>query len=460
MVALHTVPLEPTPLDPSISDDDLVIALPADATLDQAGVDALVEFATSDPADAWYGDLTIAGRAHRRVAWSPTRLLTDPIASAPIAVRAGWLRAHDTPATAPDLPFRLVHDRADVVHVTAVLTRHSSTPSRSTPAVIEAHLARLALPGRLDSDDRLRPLGDFAPDVSIVIPTAGATLHDGIVAASRLIHRLGPLPGRFELIFVIGDEFRGDPVVLDGPGHRIVRRAPGPFNFSGAANLGVLHANSTHVLLLNDDTEPDGSAFVEQMALHLADATVGAVGALLTYPDGTVQHAGVVIDDARPLHPFVGWTPSDTAPHGGLLAREVVAVTGGCLMMRRADYLAVGGLSTSFPLSFNDVDLCLRVQRAVGRVVIDPTATLVHHETLTRQPVITADEWGRWIDRWGEIVDPWYHPAYHRPDDPHDLARNANHLEPRPDDPERPPQTRRPRLRSRVHRGRLALGGG
>jgi GT2 family glycosyltransferase len=146
--------------------------------------------------------------------------------------------------------------------------------------------------------------------------------------------------------------------------------------------------------------------------------------------------------------------------YGGLLAREVIAVTGGCLMMRRADYLAVGGLSTSFPLSFNDVDLCLRVQRAVGRVVIDPTAALVHHETLTREPVITADEWSRWIDRWGEIVDPWYHPAYHRPDDPHDLARNANHLEPGADDPERPPQARRPRLRSRVHRGRPALDGG
>ena len=460
MVALHPVPPEPAPLDPSIPDDDLVIALPADATLDRAGVDALLEFATDDRAHAWYGDLVIGGSIHRRAAWSPTRLLTDPIAAAPLAVRAGWLRTHDTVAAAADLAFRLVRERADVVHVTAVLTRHASPPSRTSAPVIEGRLAELALPAALDSAHRLRPLAEFAPDVSIVIPTAGAMLHSGTVAASRLVERLDPLPARIELVFVVGDEFRGDPAVLEGPGHRIVRRPPGPFNFSGAVNLGVLHANSSHVLLLNDDTEPDGPAFVDQMALHLADATVGVVGALLTYPDGTVQHDGVVIDDARPLHPFVGWQPSDTVRYGGLLAREVIAVTGGCLMMRRADYLAVGGLSTSFPLSFNDVDLCLRVQRAVGRVVIDPTATLVHHETLTREPVITADEWGRWIDRWGEIVDPWYHPAYHRPDDPHDLARNANHLEPGADDPEHPPQARRPRLRSRVHRGRPAPDGG
>ena len=135
-------------------------------------------------------------------------------------------------------------------------------------------------------------------------------------------------------------------------------------------------------------------------------------------------------------------------------AREVIAVTGGCLMMRRADFLAVGGLSTAFPLSFNDIDLCIRVQRAVGRVVVEPMATLVHHETLSREPVITAEEWDRWIGRWGEIVDPWYHPGHRRPDDPHRLARNADHLEPGPDDPTPQPQARRPRLRSRVHRGR------
>jgi GT2 family glycosyltransferase len=125
-------------------------------------------------------------------------------------------------------------------------------------------------------------------------------------------------------------------------------------------------------------------------------------------------------------------------------------------MLRRDDFLAVGGLSVGFPLSFNDVDLCVRLRRTGGRVVIEPAARLVHHETLTRAPEISADEWDRWIDRWGEIVDPWYHPAHHRPDDPHALARNADHLPPRPDDPPVVVQARRPVLVSRVHRGRPA----
>ena len=454
MVALHPLPSEPASLDPSIPDADLVVALPVDAVLDPDGAAFLLERAAADPADAWFGDLVVGGRVHRRTAWSPTRLLTDPLAAAPLAVRAGWLRAHGIGPAAAELPFLLARTGADVVHLTVALTRHGSPPAPVDPSTIAGHLAALGIPAVLDPTGRLQPDPSFAPEVSIIVPSAGATLPDGTVAAHRLVERLGPRPDRIDVVFVIGDEFRGDPAALEGPGRTVVRRPSGPFNFSSAVNLGVLHSRADHVLLLNDDTEPDGTEFVDRMALHLVDASVGAVGALLTYPDGTVQHAGVVIDDARPLHPFVGRDPGDIVVHGGLLAREVIAVTGGCLMMRRADFLAVGGLSTAFPLSFNDIDLCIRVQRAVGRVVVEPMATLVHHETLSREPVITAEEWDRWIGRWGEIVDPWYHPGHRRPDDPHRLARNADHLEPGPDDPTPQPQARRPRLRSRVHRGR------
>jgi hypothetical protein len=456
MVALHPVPPESTTLDPSIPDTDLVIALPPDAALDTAGAAALVEFADTDPADAWYGDVTSAGRTLHRPAWSPTRLIADPLAATPMAVRTGWLRAHDIAAGSPDLPFRLARAGADVAHITTVLSHSTETPDPPPRSVIEAHLSAIGTPATIDAEGRLAPRPDFAPDVSVVIPTAGATLDDGAVAVERLIDRLGPVPDRIELVLVVGDEFRGDPELLRGPGRTVVRRPRGPFNFSAATNLGVLHARFRRVLLLNDDAEPDGRAFIDQLALHLTDSAVAAVGGLLTYPDGTVQHAGVVIDDARPLHPFVGRRPGDVAGHGALLAREVAAVTGACLMARRADYLAVGGLSTSFPLSFNDVDLCVRLQRAVGRVIIEPAATLVHHETLTREPIIAPEEWDRWIDRWGEIVDPWYHPAYHRPDDPHRLADNADHLDPRPADPPVPVIARRPELHSRVHRGRPA----
>jgi len=454
MVALHQVPLESAAVDPSIPDDDLVIALGPDATLVQAGADALAEAAGADEADAWFGDIDVAGTITRRSAWSPTRLIADGSAASPVAVRAGWLRRHGMHPGAADLTLRLARSKATVVHVTAVLTRHASPPTPPSPAEITDHLAAVGIPATHD-EGRLIPFDTFAPEVTVVIPTAGAPLDDGTPAIDRLLERLGDLPVRINVVIIIGDEYRGDAGALEGSGRVVVRRPPGPFNFSAAVNLGVLEARSELVLLLNDDTEPDGHRFIDQMAVHLADPGVAGVGALLTYPNGTVQHAGVVIDDARPLHSFVGWNPSDTAPHGGHLAREVVAVTGGCLLVRRADYLAVGGLSTSFPLSFNDVDLCIRLGRAVGRIVIEPAATLVHHETLSREPVIAPEEWDRWIHRWGEIVDPWYHPGHRRPDDPHALARNADHLT--PDDAELElVTTRRPLLASIVHRGRLA----
>lgn len=453
MVALHPHPTG-ADLPPAIPDDDLVLALGPTGTLDSRVADTLRRLADDDPADAYIADLAVGSRVHHRPAWSPTRLLGDPLAGAPVAVRARWLRRHGLRPDAPELPYLLARTGADVAHLTAVLTRHDRTPPRPPLAVVDEHLAALGVPATVTPSGELRPDTGFAPEVAVVVPTAGAPLPDGTPAVERLLERLGPLPDRIEVLLVVGDEYQGDPTTLEGPGRRVVHRPPGPFDFSAAIDLGVLRSAAPLVLMLNDDTEPDGTGFLDRMAVHLADPGVAAVGALLTYPDGTVQHDGMVIDDARPLHPFVGWNPVATVPHGGLLAREVIAVTGGCLMLRRRDFLAVGGLSTAFPLSFNDVDLCVRLWRTVGRVVVEPAAALVHHETLTREPVISADEWDRWIHRWGEIVDPWYHPAHHRPDDPHALARNADHLPPRPGDPRPAPTLRRPVLRSRVHRGR------
>jgi hypothetical protein len=149
MVALHPVPPESTTLDPSIPDTDLVIALPPDAALDTAGAAALVEFADTDPADAWYGDVTSAGRTLHRPAWSPTRLIADPLAATPMAVRTGWLRAHDIAAGSPDLPFRLARAGADVAHITTVLSHSTETPDPPPRSVIEAHLSAIGTPATI-----------------------------------------------------------------------------------------------------------------------------------------------------------------------------------------------------------------------------------------------------------------------------------------------------------------------
>lgn len=445
MVALRTIPLGSPSLTNSIRDDDLVIALDPDAALDSAGATALVEAATDHPADAFFGDIVVAGGRLRRPAWSPTRLQSDPVTASPIAVRAGWLRAHDLTGIDSAVVFRLVEHGARVAHLPTVLSHHPRGLAPADPGEVAAHRKRLGLTVESDAD----------ASVDVIVPSAGRSLPDGgPVAVAAMLESLAPAQG-VRFLVVVGEEFVADRSVLDRADVTVVERPAGPFNFSSAINIGLQRATADLVLLLNDDTEQLAAGSIATMAAHLTDPGVAAVGALLTYPDGTVQHDGIVIDDARPLHPFVGWDIADTEPHGGLIAREVIAVTGACLLARRRDLLAVGGLSTGFPLSFNDVDLCVRLQRSVGRVVIEPAARFVHHETLSREPVIAPEEWDRWIDRWGEIEDPWYHPGFGRPDDSHHLHRNADHLEPDDELPAAALRLREPLLRSRVHRARV-----
>lgn len=469
MVALRTIPLGAGPADTGspprepvsagIADDDLVIALDTDATLDPDGAALLVTAAEHLDADACFGDAVIAGVRHRRPAWSPTRLRTEPTAASPVAVRAGWLRARGLDGIDPDLVFRLAEGAARVAHLPAVVSHHEGPLAAPTVDEIRGHLLWLDLPVDVDAvGDPPTVRADFAPRIDVIVPSAGRAVTDGgPMALEQLLASRPPAPGVHFLV-VVGDEFAGDLAPIGRADVDVIRRPPGPFNFSAAVNQGLLAASADLVLLLNDDTEQIAPRSLAAMAAHLVDPTVAAVGALLTYPDGTVQHAGIVIDDARPLHSFVGWSLRDATAAGALVAREVVAVTGACLMARRRDLLAVGGLSTGFPLSFNDVDLCVRLQRAVGRVVVEPQARFVHHETLSREPVIAADEWDRWIARWGEIVDPWYHPGHHRPDDPRRLHRNADHLAPdlaaETDPVVGPDDARLPEVHSIVHRGR------
>lgn len=233
----------------------------------------------------------------------------------------------------------------------------------------------------------------------------------------------------------------------------VLHRGPGAFNFSFAINQGILASKGEFVLLLNDDMEADTPDWLGRMAAHLRVPSVGAVGATLLYPNRTIQHVGIVIDDARPLHPFIGQQLEDVANHNGDVARDVISVTAACLLARRRDLMAVGGMSELFPLSFGDVDLCLKLRRLGLRVIVEPVAQLTHFESMSREPHIRKQEWDRYIHRWGEVIDPWYHPAFHRPDDLECLRLNVDHLDPVNQDGRWP--ARDAMIRSQVHHSRV-----
>jgi GT2 family glycosyltransferase len=187
----------------------------------------------------------------------------------------------------------------------------------------------------------------------------------------------------------------------------------GPFNFSSMNNRGAQAASGEILVFLNDDVEP---LVPEWMALLVSQAQrpeVGVVGARLLYPSGAVQHAGIVIgimDGAG--HPHRGtfgsryWNWLDTA-------RNVSAVTGACLAIRKCVFDELGGFDTAFAVNYNDVDLCLRAREAGFEVLYEPAAALVHREGQTRSPGTRYEERELLYQRWGnklEQGDPFYNP--------------------------------------------------
>ncbi len=447
------------------SSTDALVTCDDDAVLDRDAAALMAETLDDLPhVQAVIADATVAGNRRRRPGWSPTGVLTDPVELTAVAVRASFADDIITTGDLADrlrVARRLLESGAEVAHLPRSVVRVAAPEELDADQWTEltTTIASLApgvslLPGVRPGSFTLDPGPHRAP-ITALIPTAGFAGADGAPAVEKaLASVLAEMGDDDRVLLVVGAEFRGDPVMLT-PDTRvgIVRRRGDVFNFSVAVNSGLLAATTDLVLLLNDDTETDQPGWLDRLAVHLTDSTVAAAAPLLRFPDGTIQHVGVILDDARPLHSFVGQEPTHLAEHHCDVARDVLAVTGACMLVRRDDALAVGGFNTDFALSFNDIDFCLKLRRAGRRIVIEPGASLVHHESLSRTPTITGAEWDTYIRRWGHVEDPWYHPDHHRPDDPEDLNRNADHLAPIIQPP--PASARDTRIRSRVHHGRI-----
>ncbi|WP_326998660.1 glycosyltransferase family 2 protein [Croceibacterium mercuriale] len=207
--------------------------------------------------------------------------------------------------------------------------------------------------------------------------------------------------------------------------HRVLS-APGPFNYSALNNLAARQATGTLLCLLNNDIEILEPNWLATMVRQAVREEVGAVGARLLYPDGRIQHAGVVLgvgNAAGHAHRFM--RPEEEGyHHRHSLPHFVSAVTAACLVVRGDRFDAVDGLDeANFAVAFNDVDLCLRLNRKGWQSLYEPRATLVHHESvsrgLDRDPVGAARFAGEMaaLQRiWGTatLVDPWHHPQLSR----------------------------------------------
>lgn len=234
-------------------------------------------------------------------------------------------------------------------------------------------------------------LARFGPPVPDGRLAAGPTPPVSVVVATRdraeLLDRcVGSLRARTDypaIEVVLVDNGSTEPSALalldrlERDGCRVLRR-PGPFNWSALNNDGVAAATGEVVVLMNNDVQCVEPGWLRAMVRACLLPGVGAVGALLRYRDGTVQHAGVVLG------------PGPQAVHlrcdDPRLPAKVPAVTGACMALRRTVFDRMGGLDASLPVTWNDLDLCLRLRGAGLRVLLARDAVLLHDELGSRTP--------------------------------------------------------------------------
>jgi O-antigen biosynthesis protein len=296
-------------------------------------------------------------------------------------------------------------------HLPSVLARYRACPAW------RAETARAAATAQAPMDTE--------PHVSLIIPTYNRPelLKKCI---ESILHKTSYRNFDIQLV----DNRSNDPGAIDylralGTHPRVtLRQYQQPFNFAAINNFAVGSTDAPIIALLNNDVEVISPGWLKEMVRHAARPDVGAVGAMLYYPDDTIQHAGVVLGiGGIAAHAFV----KQPRGSGGYLdychhARAVSAVTAACLVMRREVYAEVGGMEENLPNDFNDVDLCLKMLARGYRIIWTPLAELYHHESATRksvngknfEPSVFSASCEFMRRQWADQLenDPSYHPAF------------------------------------------------
>ncbi|WP_197067137.1 glycosyltransferase family 2 protein [Ensifer sp. ZNC0028] len=341
-----------------------------------------------------------------------------------------------------DLNLRIVESIADrdIIHIPFVLYHWRATNGSTAHSIqnkayavvagqraLQAHISRLNLDAQvvvLDDVPYYRTrhrLPTHRPLVSIIIPT-----RDNIDVLKKCINSIlhNTTYDRYEIILVDNGSTSTEAIsylnYLSGNGAATVLNQPGDFNYSKLNNDAAKIAAGDVLCLLNNDIEVLSPDWLEELVSIALQDGVGCVGPKLLYPEGRIQHAGVVTGIGGVAgHPYKYYKSNHPGYFSNLrLHRNVSAVTGACMVMTKKVFEEVGGLDeANLAVAFNDVDLCLRAIEAGYRNVFTPFSTLVHHESLTRGKDNTPEKVQRFRKevnymhkRWGErlVNDPWY----------------------------------------------------
>jgi GT2 family glycosyltransferase len=266
------------------------------------------------------------------------------------------------------------------------------------------------------------PLPTTLPKVSVIIPT-----RDGMDVLRPCIETLlakTDYPSYEVVILDNGSTEKETLVYLEAlslKSNFTIVRDDGEFNYSRINNHAVTYANGDLVCLLNNDIEIIQPNWLSEMVSIAVRKDVGCVGAKLLYPDGTIQHAGVILGlggYAAHSHRGIGGTDAGYFCRAQV-RQQLSAVTGACLLIKRDIFDEVSGLDEAFQVAYNDVDFCLRVQALGYQNIYTPFSELIHHESKTRGEDTGTKKTKRFdkekallLSRWSSQIknDPFYNP--------------------------------------------------
>jgi len=338
------------------------------------------------------------------------------------------------------IPKVLYHWRA-IEGSTALAPQEKDYAHDAGMRAIQAHLDRLGrganvenIPGQRGNYRVRYPVPEPVPLVSIIVPTRD---------------RVGLLRACIDSVLEVSTYRNFEIIVVDNQSSELetlaylerlragkctrVLAVDEPFNYARINNAAAEIAAGEVLCFLNNDITVISPDWLEEMVSQACRADVGAVGAMLYYPNDTIQHAGVAVGvHGVAAHVYSG--------HGrgfpghmsrARLAQSLSAVTAACLVVQKAHFDAVGGFDTALGVAFNDVDLCLRLDAQGKRNIWTPFAELYHHESASRGLEDSPEKKARFRTeiefmerRWGERLrnDPYYSPSFTLDEEPCQLA--------------------------------------
>lgn len=340
-----------------------------------------------------------------------------------------------------DLFLRVVEKTQRIEHMPKVLyhwRQHEGSTSgnqkakmyayESAKKALKDHIQRMAISGEIIdgnflSSYRVKYHIEGYPSVSIIIPTRDKveTIRNCIDSVLRkssyknykifIVDNQSKEDGTFQYYKEIRNEYRIEILNYDQP-----------FNFAAINNYAVYQVSSEYIIFLNNDTEIISPDWIENMLEFAQRKDVGAVGALLYYPNNTIQHGGVILGiNGVAAHAHLGFSGNSMGYFGRLkIIQNLSAVTAACLMCKKKIYSEVGGFDEYYSHAFNDVDFCLKIRERGYLIVYTPYTELYHHESLSRGLEDSPGKKTRFKKeieyfqrKWEKVLangDPYYNP--------------------------------------------------